>query len=60
MIANCGQLGLDWRETSLSGYFEGLEAHNDAHDPKASNRHPASPEFRAQMQRIFESEKKKG
>lgn len=44
----------------MSAYFEGLEAHNMAHDPKASNRQPATPEFRAQMQRLFDAEKKKG
>lgn len=26
---------LDWERLSLSGYFEALEAHNEAHDPKA-------------------------
>lgn len=35
MIANCGVLGLDWRHTSLSAYFEAFEAHNAAHDPEA-------------------------
>lgn len=44
----------------MSAYFEALEAHNAAHDPKASNRQPATPEFRAQMQRLFEAEKQKG
>ena len=32
MIANCGQLGLDWQHTSLSAYFEALEAHNAAYE----------------------------
>ena len=36
MIANCGQLGLDWRQTDLSDYLEALEAHNEAHDPEAA------------------------
>lgn len=57
MIANCGALHLDWRETSMSAYFEALEAHNEAHDPKAGASQPASPEFRAQMRRIFDAEK---
>ncbi|WP_155738159.1 hypothetical protein [Sphingobium yanoikuyae] len=30
MIANCGQLGLDYRAVSIGEYFEALEAHNDA------------------------------
>ncbi len=30
MIANCGGMGLDWERLSLSGYFEALEAHNEA------------------------------
>ena len=40
MIANCGQLGLDWRETSMSAYFEALEAHSAAQDPKGSTSGP--------------------
>lgn len=27
---------LDWSSLSLSGYYEGLEAHNEAHDPKVN------------------------
>lgn len=38
MIANCGQLGLDWRQTDLSDYLEALEAYNEAHDPEAGKR----------------------
>lgn len=30
MLANAGQLGLDWERLSLSGYLEALEAHNEA------------------------------
>ncbi|MEJ7933489.1 hypothetical protein WG907_04355 [Sphingobium sp. AN558] len=30
MIANCGGMHLNWERLSLSGYFEALEAHNDA------------------------------
>ena len=30
LIANCGGMGLDWERLSLSGYFEALEAHNEA------------------------------
>ena len=35
MIANSGQLGLDWRTLDLSSYFEALEAHGEANDPNA-------------------------
>lgn len=31
MIANCGGIGLDWKDLSLGEYLEALEAHNDAH-----------------------------
>lgn len=34
MIANCGQLGLDWERVSLSGYLEALEAYNEAMAPE--------------------------
>lgn len=34
MLANCGQLGLDWERLSLGEYVEALEAHNAASDPK--------------------------
>jgi hypothetical protein len=34
VIANCGQMGLDWRFLSLSGYLEALEAANETTDPK--------------------------
>lgn len=27
-------MGLNWERASLSSYFEALEAHNAAHDPK--------------------------
>lgn len=30
MIANCGQLGLDYERVSLGEYAEALEAHNMA------------------------------
>lgn len=30
IIANCGTLQLNWERTSLSTYFETLEASNDA------------------------------
>lgn len=29
-------MGLDWERLSLSGYFEALEAHNEASDPNAA------------------------
>ena len=45
MIANCGQLGLDWRQTDLSDYLEALEAHNEAHDPEGAPRE-ATPELK--------------
>lgn len=32
MIANAGQMGLDWRTLDLSAYLEALEANNAAHD----------------------------
>ena len=34
MIANCGQLGLDWRTLDLSSYLETMEAHNEMSQPK--------------------------
>jgi hypothetical protein len=46
LIANCGQLGLDWRATDLSDYLEALEAHNEAHDPDAGAVKEATPELR--------------
>lgn len=50
MIANCGQLGLDWRQTDLSDYLEALEAYNEAHDPEASKQPPeASDELKRFM-----------
>lgn len=48
---------VDWSTLSLGGYFEALEAHNEAHDPKAANREPASPEFRQTMKSIFNAQK---
>lgn len=50
---------VDWSGLSLSGYFEALDAHNEAHDPKGSNRDPASPEFRQTMKTIFDAQKKR-
>lgn len=45
VLANCGQLGLDWRDLSLSDYLEALEAHNEAHaTPGSSDRPEANPE----------------
>jgi len=49
---------LDWSRLSLSGYFEALEAHNEAQDPKGAKHEPASPEFREQMLKVFNAEKK--
>lgn len=49
---------LDWSSLSLSGYFEALEAHNDAHDTGKPKHQPASPEFREQMRGIFAASKK--
>lgn len=50
MIANCGQLGLDWRTTDLSDYLEALEAHNEANDPKAGKH---VPEATDELKRFF-------
>jgi hypothetical protein len=41
LIANCGQLGLDWRTADLSDYLEALEAHNEAHSSETEPRQPA-------------------
>lgn len=30
ILANCGELGLDWERITLGEYFEALEAHNEA------------------------------
>lgn len=49
---------LDWSRLSLSAYFESLEAHNDAHDTGKPKHEPASPEFREQMRKVFNAEKK--
>jgi hypothetical protein len=35
VIANCGALHLNWERLDLSGYLEGLDANNRAHDPDA-------------------------
>ena len=43
VLANCGQLGLDWERVSLSGYLEALEAHNEATDPKGSSAETKGP-----------------
>lgn len=51
MIASCGQLGLDWRETTLGEFMEAVEAHNVAHD--SSKPEPATPEFRNFMRGMF-------
>lgn len=37
MIANCGALHLNWERLSMSGYFEALEAHNIANEPKSKS-----------------------
>ena len=50
MIANCGQMGLDWRDLSLSDYFEALEAHNGAHEPSG-----VSEGFKEMMQAQFKA-----
>ena len=51
MIANCGQLGINWREADLSDYLEALEAHNEANDPNAKKAPPeASDELKRFMQ----------
>lgn len=42
MIANCGGMHLDWERLSLSGYFEALEAHNEAASGEVSA--PPDPE----------------
>ena len=34
MLANCGQMGLDWRFLSLSSYLEGLEAADEINSPE--------------------------
>lgn len=45
MIANCGGMGLDYRDISLGEYLEALEAHNEAHAaPGSDSRGPADPE----------------
>jgi hypothetical protein len=49
LIANCGHLGLDWRQTDLSDYLEALEAYNEAHDPDAGK----SPEASEQLKRFM-------
>lgn len=48
MIANCGQMGLDWRYLSLSGYLEALEAANEMQQPSqgASSASPVSERFK--------------
>lgn len=54
---------LDWERLSLSGYFEALEAHNEAHaDPNAApSKGPADPErLRKVMEARRESGKAKG
>jgi hypothetical protein len=35
---------LDWERLSLSGYFEALEAHNEAHQPEGGNSGSVDPE----------------
>ena len=49
---------LNWERLSLSGYFEALAAHNEAHDTGKPKHEPASPEFREQMRKVFNAEKK--
>lgn len=56
MIANCGTLGLDWRQTDLSDYLEALEAYNEAHDPDRGKVKEASP----QLQRFMAAHKAAG
>jgi hypothetical protein len=58
LISNCGAVHLDWSGLSLSGYYEAMEAHNVAHDPKAPKQEPASPEFREQMRKVFAAQKR--
>lgn len=48
MIANCGQMHLDWHALSLSDYFEALEAHNSAHEPSG-----VSDDFKEMMRAQF-------
>jgi len=43
VLANCGQLGLEWERVSLSGYSEAMEAQGE--EP-GKNHEPASDEFR--------------
>lgn len=50
---------LNWERLSLSGYFEALEAHNEAQDTGKPKHEPASPEFREQMRGVFAAENKK-
>jgi len=33
-------MGVNWERLSLSGYFEALEAYNEAHDPDRANARP--------------------
>jgi len=42
LIANAGQLGLNWRELDLSSYLEAMEAHSAANDPNAA-KEPRAP-----------------
>lgn len=42
-IANCGELGIDWRTSTMSDYFEALEAKIEMTDPKAANKPTATP-----------------
>jgi len=45
VIANCGGIGLDWKDLSLGEYLEALEAHNEAHAaPGSEPRQPGDPE----------------
>ena len=34
VLSNCGQLGLDWNDVSLSSYLEATQARQDAMEPQ--------------------------
>lgn len=51
MIANCGQLGLDWERVSLSAYLEAQEAHNEAYG--GGEKAAPSPERAAMLAQVM-------
>jgi hypothetical protein len=53
IIANCGALGLDWNVTSMSGYLEALEAHNEANAPPTGSK--ATPEQLDRLRRMMKA-----